>query len=263
MSSPSLSFCVVIPMFNEEPHAERCVREVTRVLEDLPFRTMLAVVNDGSSDTTGKILESLLPQCPKLRVVTHPANLGYGRALRTGVSTAISEKFDYVIFMDSDLTNDPKYIPRFVDKMLLGYDVIKGSRYIDGGAMVGVPFHRVAISVIGNKIARMLYGLPISDCTNGFRAVRTAILEKMSLEERGFAIIMEELYHATYMAKSFCEVPSILTSRQVGQGGSSFSYRPKIFVQYLKYGLKSFYKRWRPSRKRQAYLQTGGHRRAD
>ncbi|MFZ5862171.1 MAG: glycosyltransferase [Nitrospirota bacterium] len=258
MPEQTLSFCVVVPMYNEEANAERCVRMVSEVLGGQAYRTALIVVDDGSRDQTGKILRRLSREFPGLRLVMHERNAGYGGALQTGVKTAISEGFDYVLFMDSDLTNDPKCIPKFVEKMFVGYDVIKGSRYVEGGAMVGVPTHRVWISVIGNKIARALYGIPISDCTNGFRAVKTGILSRMSLRESGFAVIMEELYHATYLAKSFCEVPYTLTSRQSGQGGSSFSYRPKIFFQYLKYGLKSFWERWRPSRRRHVHLQSGG-----
>jgi hypothetical protein len=97
----------------------------------------------------------------------------------------------------------------------------------------------VAISVIGNKIASWLMRLPLSDCTNGFRAVKVDILSKMPLAEPGFAVIMEELYHAKYLAKTFCEIPYILTSRDQGKSFSKFTYRPKDFWEYIKYALKA------------------------
>jgi glycosyltransferase involved in cell wall biosynthesis len=176
-------------------------------------------------------------------LVSHLKNRGYGSALKTGIKTAIKESFDYVLFMDSDLTNDPKDIPLLVAKMVQGYDVIKASRYGKRGAVRGVPIRRLVPSMIGNKIARFFYRLPISDCTNGFRAVRTDILSQMRLNENGFALIMEELYQSTFLAKSFCEVPYVLTSRKGGQAESKFSHRPQVFYKYLKYSVKAFSRR--------------------
>ena len=236
-----VSFAVVIPVYNEEQGAEKCVRTVCAALDSFVNRTALIVVNDGSSDGTGDILTRLKPEYSRLTVVTHEQNSGYGSALKTGARQAAEMGFDYVLFMDSDLTNDPKYLPLFVAKMQEGYDVIKASRYVRGGAVTGVPAWRVLISVVGNRVASALYGLPISDCTNGFRAVKTKILQQMQLHENGFAIIMEELYQAKFLAKTFCEVPYTLMTRTAESvRPSSFLYRPRVFFDYLKYAVKSF-----------------------
>lgn len=239
MDSPALSFCIVIPMYNEEANAERCVRVLMKALSTLPNRTALIVVNDGSSDGTGDILKRLGKEFAGLSIVTHERNGGYGRAIQTGIKQAKSDEFEYALFMDSDLTNDPKYIRDFICKMEEKFDVIKASRYKKGGGMIGVPIHRVVISVIGNRIASLLMRLPLSDCTNGFRAAKVDILSKMPLAEPGFAVIMEELYHAKYLAKTFCEIPYILTSRDQGKGLSKFTYRLKDFWEYIKYALKA------------------------
>jgi dolichol-phosphate mannosyltransferase len=234
-------FCVVIPMYNEETGAEQCVRHVCSVLATIPWRNKLLVVNDGSSDRTAEILERLVREFPALTVVQHVNNLGYGGALRTGASSADAAGFDYVLFMDSDLTNDPHDISKFVGKMQQGYDVIKGTRYTCGGSVVGVPFLRVLISAVGNRIARILFRLPIHDCTNGFRAVRTHLLMRMHLKENRFPIIMEELYWSKFLAKTFTEVPVILTTRDEELRQTSFVYRPRIFYDYLKYPLLAFF----------------------
>lgn len=236
----SMSFCLVVPMFNEERGAEKCVRSLCQALQPFPYRTALLVVNDGSVDNTGGILKSLEPEFNTMMVVTHEKNAGYGSAVRTGIRKAAERGFDYALFMDSDLTNDPKYIAAFVEKMLDGFDVIKASRYIKGGQAVGVPAHRVAISVIGNTLARMLFGLPITDCTNGFLAMKVDVLKRMPLAERGFPVIMEELYYSKHLARTFCEIPYTLTARKDDVRRSSFYYRPKVFFQYLKYPIKSF-----------------------
>src|SRR5438477_11975173 len=184
-------------MFNEEAGAERCVVEVCRELGRLPHRSRLFVVDDGSSDGTAAILHRIGPAQPLLQVVTHPANRGYGAALRTGVEAAHDGRFDYVLFMDSDLTNAPADVPRFVAEMSRGADVVKATRYSGGGGVSGVPFSRWVISAVGNRIARVLFGLPIHDCTNGFRAVKVSLLKQMELRERRFPVIMEEPVGAT------------------------------------------------------------------
>lgn len=236
----TVNFAVVIPMYNEELGVEKCVRTVCQALDSLTNQTALIAVNDGSHDQTGIILSQLEKEYSRLIVITHEKNQGYGCGLKTGMRQAAELKFDYVLFMDSDLTNDPKYLPRFVERMEQGFDVIKASRYIKGGAVVGVPAWRRIISIVGNQIARLLYGLPINDCTNGFRALKTSLLQQMNLQESGFAIIMEELYQAKFLAKTFCEVPYTLTDRSAAIRPSSFIYRPKVFYNYLKYPIKSF-----------------------
>lgn len=231
------SFAVVVPMFNERAGAERCVREISRVLSILPNRSSLIVVDDGSEDGTGSALAALRATHPVLEVVTHPVNRGYGAALVTGARRASERGFDYTLFMDSDLTNSPDDLPRFVEKMGEGADVIKASRYIPGGRMVGVPWRRTVISRFGNRLARALFGLPIRDCTNGFRAVRTPLLTAMTLRERGFPVIMEELYWCRFLTRSFAEVPVTLTN---ADRVSSFRYRPSVFATYLRYPWRAF-----------------------
>lgn len=226
-------------MYNECEIAARCVEAITKQLRLSSVRSGLIVVDDGSSDGTAAVLDSLQPTTPNLFVVHHVHNGGYGAGVQTGIKKAFELGFDYVLFMDSDLTNDPKYIPLFVEKMQEGCDVIKASRYMTGGGAVGVPKYRVLISSVGNRLSRFLFGLPLTDCTNGFRAARVSILLRLPLKETGFAIIMEELCYAKHVAKTFAEIPYTLTARPKVGRPSSFAYRPAIFFRYLKYAVKS------------------------
>ena len=236
------SFCVIIPMYNEERGAEICVRRVCAVLAATPVPSKLIVVNDGSRDATGEILRRLAAELPNLEATHHEQNGGYGAALRTGIRKAAEGGFDYALFMDSDLTNDPDDIARFLPLMERGVDVIKASRFVEGGRMEGVPWQRGIFSHTGNVIARALFGLGIRDCTNGFRAVKVAILARMNLRESGFPIIVEELYQAKSLARTFSEVPVVLTSRTADQRQTSFSYKPETLKKYLGFALKAFFR---------------------
>jgi dolichol-phosphate mannosyltransferase len=227
-------------MYNEEAGAEACVRAVCEELRKLPNRSKLIAVNDGSKDRTGDILAGLSASEPQLTILNSDRNSGYGSALRFGLEQAARNEYEYVLFMDSDLTNDPRDIPRFAARMEENVDVVKATRYSNKGAVSGVPFYRVAISFLGNHLSHLLYGLPVHDCTNGFRAIKVRLLMQMKLTENRFPIIMEELYWSKFLAKTFAEVPVVLTNRKIEQRPTSFAYSPKMFWDYLKYPVRAF-----------------------
>jgi dolichol-phosphate mannosyltransferase len=231
-------------MYNEERIARQGIKTILEYVKHLPSEVKLVVVDDGSQDRTHALLEECRAEDPdRLTLISHQRNLGYGAALRTGIVFAVQNGFEYVVFMDSDLTNHPKYLTNFYDRMLKGYDYIKASRYAPGAGMVGVPWHRRLISLWGNRVAKLLFGLPLDDLTNGFRAVKTAILGKIELKENGFALILEELFLSKPLVRSYAEVPYVLTSRAKGQGKTHFTYDFKTYFTYLKYAIKSVSKR--------------------
>ena len=238
----SMRVCIVIPMYNEEKIAKHSIETIVSYIRKLPPIITILVVNDGSEDATENNVKQMINEQGNddLKLVSHSVNQGYGAALITGIGFAVDNNYDYALFMDSDLTNHPKYLQKFYEKMVDGYDYIKATRYAKGGATVGVPLQHRILSSMGNLLAKILYGIPLTDLTNGFRAVKVDILRKMSLSEPGFSIIMEELYHAKYFAQSFCDIPYVLTSRDDGQGKSKFSYGPRTYFRYLKYPVKSF-----------------------
>ena len=234
--------CIVIPMYNEEEIAKHSIETIISYTKRLPPTITVLVVNDGSEDATENIIKQMTNEQGNddLQMVSHPVNQGYGAALRTGINFAVDNNYDYALFMDSDITNHPKYLQKFYEKMVDGCDYVKATRYAKGSAIIGVPWQHRILSAMGNLLAKILYGLPLTDLTNGFRAVKVDILKKMSLSESGFSIIMEELYYAKYLAQSFSEIPYVLTSRGDDQGRSKFSYGPSTYFRYLKYVIKSF-----------------------
>jgi dolichol-phosphate mannosyltransferase len=235
-SAPRLA--VVVPVFNEIVGIEECIRRVLDVLPGLEIPSLLVVVDDGSTDGTGDKLDALRSRLPEFALV-HQANGGYGSALIAGAKEARDRGCNYVLFMDSDLTNPPEHIPRFIPAIVEGADLVKGNRFSRGGDMRAVAWGRRSLSVTANLISRPLFRINIADCTNGFRAIRTDLLLRMPLKERGFAIIMEELYWAKRWGAVVKSVPTSLTARSKEQRSTLFVLRPGLFWRYLKYALRA------------------------
>jgi glycosyltransferase involved in cell wall biosynthesis len=227
-------------MLNELAGAERCVEQITRAVTSLEPRGVLVVVDDGSTDGTGALLDGLGQRNPDLRVVHHSRNLGYGAALRSGAEEAARMQAGWILFMDSDLTNPPEDIARFFEAMAPSVEYVKASRYGAGGGVRGVPLKRRVVSQAGNAFARLLFGLPLSDLTNGFRAIRVEPFLQMPLRERGFAVIMEEAFWVQRLGLRSSEISTVLTSRDDQLRRSSFRYRPGVLYSYARYPIRTF-----------------------
>lgn len=225
-------------MYNEDAIASECIDRVIQQISKLKNKTTLIVVDDGSKDSTSKILKKINKKNKNnLIVISRKTNGGYGAALQTGIQKAIKERFVFYLTMDSDLTNPPEYIPRFINAMSENVDCVKASRYIKGGKTINVPFFRQVISIAGNYLASLFFGVGIKDCTNGFKMVRLELLKDAKFKETNFSIILEEMYYLKKKKARFAEIPNILYSRKSSR--SHFKYRPKIFYDYFKYLVKA------------------------
>ena len=245
---PGRRLAIIVPMYNERVGAETCIRQILDVIPQLGLPARLIVVNDGSQDGTGALLDQLREQGQDF-VVVHKPNGGYGSAISSGAAAALEQGFDYVLFMDSDLTNPPAHVSRFVTDIERGIDLIKGSRFSAGGDMQAVPWRRRVFSVAGNLVAQALFRMGIADCTNGFRAVRTGLFVAMPLRERGFAVILEELYWAKRFGATVASVPTSLSARTEDRRPTLFVYRPRIIWSYLKYALRACFVPYHPGRR--------------
>jgi len=228
------SFVIALPMYNEEAYAEKCLRAIFPVLDGIKLPNAVVAINDGSRDNTLSILKEIKLEYRRLHIVDHPINLGYGSAIKSAYQFGIEHGYDYVLFMDADLTQDPHYILDFLPHMIKGIDFIKASRYIKGSRVVGVPNFRVVVSSLGNTFARLAFHLPITDYTNGFRAVKTNVARHFQLRENHFAILVEEMWQAKHFAKTFAEVCYSLNARKNAED-SKFRYDFNVYKRYLKY----------------------------
>jgi dolichol-phosphate mannosyltransferase len=228
-----------VPVYNEELGIARSCRELTEVARRLPGGAIVIAVDDGSSDSSAEVLAQLAAATPELELVRHGANAGYGEALRTGALRALELGFDYVAFIDSDLTNPPSDLLKIAELARQGHPYIKASRFIRGGSMTTVPLQRRVVSRAGNIVAAMLFGTRVRDVTNGFRAAQTELICSWRTRERGFPVIVEEFALALDAGIVPVEFPTELRSRSGAQRRSAFSYSPSHVLSYLRYPLNA------------------------
>jgi dolichol-phosphate mannosyltransferase len=238
---PSLG--VVVPVYNEAASIERACRAIAAAMSAYHGHWRVIAVDDGSADDSAEIVTRLAAELPELELVRHERNAGYGAALRTGAHRAHELGLEYVAFIDSDLTNPPADLLKIGRLAQQGHPYIKASRFVRGGDMSAVPPQRRIVSRAGNIVAAALFGTPVRDVTNGFRAGRTELICSWPTEERTFAVIVEEFAYAQREGVVPVEFPTSLSSRSGPQRASAFSYSPQLIRSYLRYPLRAFLER--------------------
>jgi glycosyltransferase involved in cell wall biosynthesis len=158
------------------------------------------VVDDGSTDNTNRIAED-----SGAIVLRHSKNLGKGAALRTGFNYAVETACDIIITLDGDMQHNPHSIPRFIEKINKGFDVIVGSRYATKSEEM--PFARKLSNLITTQALRVFFKVPVTDSQSGFRAFRKEVLEAISVRDDGFAAETEILIDAKRAGFKISEVP--------------------------------------------------------
>ena len=179
---PSLS--VFFPAYNDAPSLPDLLAKTFRALEEHVADYEVIVVNDGSYDDTGKVLEELRRQYhPYLRVVTHEQNRGYGGALRTGFASASK---DFVFYTDGDGQYDPGELPKLLELMTPDTGLVNGYKLERHD-----PAHRIWIGSTYNFCARLLFGIRIRDIDCDFRLIRRSLLEEIRLTSTSGTICVE------------------------------------------------------------------------
>lgn len=216
-----MDISVVIPMFNEAENVESTLKRVEEALSSFHGDYEIILVNDGSLDHTLETLNRLAEQNKKLKIVSYPKNVGRGRALREGFKRS---KGEIVVSIDADLSYDPQHILNLVKALRAEQDVdlVLASPYMPGGGVQDVPFFRLLISKLGNKVLRFAMPNRIYTSTGIFRAYRRKVLESLELESDGKEIHLEILSKTLALGYRVKEVPAILTGRKKGKSKFKF-----------------------------------------
>ncbi|NYB51992.1 MAG: glycosyltransferase [Methanobacteriaceae archaeon] len=210
-----MKISVIIPMFNEEENVQKTLKTVEKVLKEFYNDYEILVVNDGSEDNTSNLVKDYAAENPHVILLEHPINMGMGRALITGFEYSSG---DVIVTLDADLSYDPSYIPRLTETLdSAGVDIVIGSQYMSGGKTESIPFHRLFISKMANKIVGYALTGNISTVTGILRAYRREVLDSVDLESSGTEINPEILSKANAVGFKIKEIPVVLKGRKYGE----------------------------------------------
>lgn len=161
---------VFFPAYNEEENIEETVRSAKKILNDVAQEWEILIINDGSTDKTGKIAQSLAREDKRIRVITHSPNRGYGGALKSGFSNS---RFPWVCFTDSDGQFHFSEIKRFLPHTKEA-DLILGFRLKRAD-----PFIRRAYTAVWALIPRLVWGLKVKDYSCGFKLIKKQVFDEV------------------------------------------------------------------------------------
>ncbi|MCK4427121.1 MAG: glycosyltransferase family 2 protein [candidate division Zixibacteria bacterium] len=216
-----IDISVVVPMFNEEENATQTLGRLSFVLDSTNKRWEIIVVDDGSTDKTKSLVEEFSKFNNYVKLISYSPNQGRGKALRIGFQRAQGK---IICTTDADLSYDEKYIIRMIKLLNQNHDVdlVIGSPYIEGGKAEGVPFLRLLLSRLGNKILGFAMKGKISTVTGVLRAYRRECIKSLELESDGKEVHLEILSKALSMGYKALEMPATLKVRKKGKSKFRF-----------------------------------------
>ncbi len=171
MKEPEIS--VVIPAYNEEENLPVLYAQLKRTLDRLRKSYEIIFVDDGSTDSSFKVLEAISKRDKKVRVIKFRKNFGQTAAIDAGFKES---KGKVIVVMDSDLQNDPSDIPRLLEKLDEGYDAVSGWRYERKD-----PFGKKIVSLISNSIRRLITNDRIHDSGCSLKAYKRECIQNIDL----------------------------------------------------------------------------------
>ena len=206
---------VVVPTYNERSNLPALASELLRTAD-----LRVLVVDDDSPDGTGAEADRLSAASDGRLSVLHRSGVrGLGRAYIDGMRTALRMGATHVCQMDADFSHDPVDVPRLL-AATASADLAIGSRYVPGGVLRDWPAHRVALSAFANRYVRTITGLPVHDCTSGFRCWRADLLARLPLHQLlsdGYAFQVELAWEAHSAGARIVEVPITFVERREGR----------------------------------------------
>jgi dolichol-phosphate mannosyltransferase len=211
---------VILPTYNE---AEMIQAALDEVLAKAPNVEVL-VVDDGSPDGTSEKVKAHTLFQKRVFMMERLRKAGLGSAYRAAFQWALEKGYDAVVEMDADLSHDPAEIATLLETLANGADMAVGSRYLNGIRILNWPQSRLWISTFGGWYARALTGLPMTDPTSGFKAIRRRVLQDLDWEKftaQGYGFQVELHFFAWQAGFKIVEVPIIFTERREGSSKMS------------------------------------------
>jgi dolichol-phosphate mannosyltransferase len=216
MSEPRV--LVIVPTFNEAPNIAGVIG---RLRAAVPHADVL-IADDNSPDGTGDLADGLAAADTKVQVLHRPGKGGLGAAYLAGFAWGLERGYDVLVEMDADGSHRPEDLPRLLAALKDNggtADLVLGSRWVPGGAVVNWPATRKLISRGGTLYAKLALGIPIRDATGGFRAFRADTLRGVDTESvvsQGYCFQIDLAWRAVQRGFSVVEVPITFIEREHG-----------------------------------------------
>jgi dolichol-phosphate mannosyltransferase len=210
---------VIIPTYNERDNLPTLAGAVLAIDPALD----ILVVDDASPDGTGTLAEQMAAETGRVHVLHRSGKQGLGTAYVAGFRRALADGYERVVQMDADFSHRPEDLPRLLAAAETA-DVVIGSRNVPGGRAVGWSPLRHAISRGGSLYTRLLLGLPVRDCTSGFKCFRREALARLPLSRlhaSGYGFQVEVNYLCHRAGCRIVEVPILFPDRRAGRSKMS------------------------------------------
>jgi len=228
--------CIVLPTYNEAQNIGKLLLAISQVT-----KAETLVVDDSSPDGTASIVKEISARNPAVHLLTRPCKVGLGPAYAEGLTWAIDQGFDRIIQMDCDFSHDPNYINKLIEKSSL-YDLVVGSKYVQGGGVIGLPLSRMLLSRYGNLYIRTILKIrdqrfSIRDTTSGYMCWRRELLSQIDFKRLqcfGYGFLIELKWLAVQLGARINEIPIEFRDRTKGQ--SKFS--PSIAFEAIRLPLR-------------------------
>ncbi|MFD8478795.1 polyprenol monophosphomannose synthase [Kitasatospora sp. NPDC059673] len=212
---------VIIPTYNEAENVERIV---SRVRTAVPEAHVL-IADDNSPDGTGKLADALATDDEQVKVLHRKGKEGLGAAYLAGFRWGIENGYDVLVEMDADGSHQPEELPRLLTA-LHSADLVLGSRWVPGGAVVNWPKARLLLSKGGSTYSRLMLNVPIRDVTGGYRAFRKETLLGLGMDQvasQGYCFQVDLAWRAVKAGFKVTEVPITFVEREHGASKMSRS----------------------------------------
>ncbi len=209
------SILVIIPTYNECDN----IKNIIPLILAQDNRIEVLVVDDNSPDKTAERVKGLQKNNKKIHLLLRKSKQGLGTAYVEGFRYALKKSYDLIFEMDADFSHDPEELPDFIKKAA-EYDLVIGSRYINGVNVVNWPMSRLLLSWLANIYARIITGLPVKDATAGFKCFRRRVLQSIDLDNvhsDGYAFQIEMHFKVWKKGFSICEIPIVFVDRNIGE----------------------------------------------
>ncbi len=229
---------VLLPVYNEAMHIEKCIQEIKAVLSCLSSTYEIIISEDGSTDGTDLIVRSILPTNPNLRLLHSDARLGKGKALKKAIREAAG---DIIVFMDADLSTSLNYLPKVLQAIRDQDGLAIASRHVEGSVVQRRP-SRAFFSLAYNLFVRLLFFDGIRDHQCGFKAMsRKAAKAVLDTKSNGFFFDTEMILRCKKQGFSVVEIGVVWAeTRRKGESKVSlFRDAKRIGLDLLMFRLSS------------------------